>query len=106
MGITAVVLTVNGCGDEGDDMTEFHPHAAFVLDLAKEVAWAESRILTGYTVTFKEHTTLIILKAKRKGERQVCFVEAETHLEAWRVVYALMYNKGGLSWKADRYAKK
>ena len=83
----------------------FGKHAEFVLTLRQELGWWEGAVLTGYTVTYKKHTVLLIVKAKRANGRFVCFYECETEVDCWRALYYGLHHKPGLHWVKDRYAK-
>ena len=74
----------------------------FIANLGEELAWHYGMEYTGLKLIKKENTWLIILTAHAKDGGKVAFYEAQTVVDAFRVVYAHL-RRNQIVWRKDRY---
>jgi len=74
----------------------------YLLILPEDFAWYTGAELTGFVVSKKPDSWLLIVKATVRGQRKVAFFDAETIQDAFRYFYVNL--KGGtIGWKDDRF---
>ena len=77
---------------------------ALSLDLPKELAWQSGRELTGLSCSKRSEGWLLVLRAVKKGRKEVAFVGGRDYAECWENAIWGVEN-GGLRWRDDRYER-
>lgn len=87
-------------------MSEFGACSEFVLCMKEELGYWEGVVLTGWSITYKEHTVLLIVRASKNKTAVCCFIECEELVDCFRVLWRWMHSKNSIKWTPDRFAKK
>lgn len=87
-------------------MTEFGACTEFVLGMEEELAFFEGVVLTGYSLTKKAHTWLLIVRVKDRGKAMVGFFEAEEQVDCFRLLWVKIHKRTALKWQVDKFARK
>lgn len=74
----------------------------FIAEIEEELAWATRRKLEGLNFYRKDNEWLMIVKATRKGKREVTFIAGPDIVSCYRQFYRLL-KIGRLRWKEDKY---
>jgi hypothetical protein len=87
-------------------MSEFGACSEFVLQLREELGYWEAVTLTGFSVTYKKHTVLLIVRVIRQGEGKCVFIECEEQVECWRTLWRWIHTRKAIVWQVDKFYKK
>lgn len=76
--------------------------AAYVLMFGETLGYWGKRLYTGHTVSLKDGTWWLTVRATHKGKREVTFVKGETQADAIRNFgLGLVYDQ--LKWRPDKF---
>lgn len=81
---------------------EWAAFGRFIVEMPELMGFYQGVDYTGHTLKQKGDRWLLIVRVRRGGKKMVCFLEGDTIVQVWRLLWGYMHHNQ-VNWKSDKY---